>query len=104
MLAGEEFNINSPKQVAEILYDKLGIKSKKKRSRTTSAEVLEEFAEDNEICDYILQHRKFSKLKSTYTDVLPTLVDKRDGRVHTTFNQALTTTGRLSSSNPNLQN
>lgn len=103
-MAGTPFNINSPKQVAEILYDKLGIKSKKKRSRTTSAEVLEELAEDNEICDYILQHRKFSKLKSTYTDVLPTLVDKRDGRVHTTFNQALTATGRLSSSNPNLQN
>ena len=103
-MAGTSFNINSPKQVAEILYDKLGIKSKKKRSRTTSAEVLEELAEDNEICDYILQHRKFSKLKSTYTDVLPTLIDKRDGRVHSTFNQALTTTGRLSSSNPNLQN
>ncbi len=103
-MAGTPFNINSPKQVAEILYDKLGIKSKKKKSRTTSAEVLEELAEDNEICDYILQHRKFSKLKSTYTDVLPTLVDKRDGRVHTTFNQALTATGRLSSSNPNLQN
>ncbi len=103
-MAGSPFNINSPKQVAEVLYDKLGIKSKKKKSRTTSAEVLEELAEDNEICDYILQHRKFSKLKSTYTDVLPTLVDKRDGRVHTTFNQALTTTGRLSSSNPNLQN
>ncbi len=103
-MAGTPFNINSPKQVAEILYDKLGIKSKKKKSRTTSAEVLEELAEDNEICDYILQHRKFSKLKSTYTDVLPTLVDKRDCRVHTTFNQALTATGRLSSSNPNLQN
>ena len=103
-MAGTPFNINSPKQVAEILYDKLGIKSKKKKSRSTSAEVLEELAEDNEICEYILQHRKFSKLKSTYTDVLPTLVDKRDGRVHTTFNQALTATGRLSSSNPNLQN
>jgi DNA polymerase-1 len=103
-MAGTSFNINSPKQVAEVLFDKLGIKSKKKRTRSTSAEVLEELAEDNEICDYILQHRKFSKLKSTYTDVLPTLMDKRDGRVHTTFNQALTTTGRLSSSNPNLQN
>ena len=103
-MAGTSFNINSPKQVAEVLFDKLGIKSKKKRIRSTSAEVLEELAEDNEICDYILQHRKFSKLKSTYTDVLPTLMDKRDGRVHTTFNQALTTTGRLSSSNPNLQN
>lgn len=103
-MAGTSFNINSPKQVAEVLFDKLGIKSKKKKTRSTSAEVLEELAEDNEICDYILQHRKFSKLKSTYTDVLPTLIDKRDGRVHTTFNQALTTTGRLSSSNPNLQN
>ena len=103
-LAGESFNINSPKQVAEILFDKLGIKNKKKKSRSTGAEVLEELAKEYEICDYILQHRKFSKLKSTYTDVLPTLISKRDGRIHTTFNQALTVTGRLSSSNPNLQN
>ena len=103
-LAGETFNINSPKQVAEILFDKLGIKNKKKKSRSTGAEVLEELAKEYEICDYILQHRKFSKLKSTYTDVLPTLISKRDGRIHTTFNQALTVTGRLSSSNPNLQN
>ena len=103
-LAGEPFNINSPKQVAEVLFDKLELKSKKKKSRSTSAEVLEELAEEYEICDYILQHRKFSKLKSTYTDVLPTLISKRDGRIHTTYNQALTVTGRLSSSNPNLQN
>lgn len=103
-LAGETFNINSPKQVAEILFDKLEIKSKKKRSRSTSAEILEELAEEYEICEYILEHRKFSKLKSTYTDVLPTLISKRDGRIHTTYNQALTVTGRLSSSNPNLQN
>ena len=103
-LAGEPFNINSPKQVAEVLFDKLEIKSKKKKSRSTSAEVLEELAEEYEICDYILQHRKFSKLKSTYTDVLPTLISKKDGRIHTTYNQALTVTGRLSSSNPNLQN
>ena len=103
-LAGEPFNINSPKQVAEILFDKLELKSKKKKSRSTSAEILEELAEEYEICDYILQHRKFSKLKSTYTDVLPTLISKRDGRIHTTYNQALTVTGRLSSSNPNLQN
>ena len=103
-LAGEPFNINSPKQVAEILFDKLELKSKKKRSRSTSAEVLEELAEEYEICEYILEHRKFSKLKSTYTDVLPTLISKRDGRIHTTYNQALTVTGRLSSSNPNLQN
>ena len=103
-LAGETFNINSPKQVAEILFDKLELKSKKKKSRSTNAEVLEELAEEYEICEYILEHRKFSKLKSTYTDVLPTLINKRDGRIHTTYNQALTVTGRLSSSNPNLQN
>ena len=103
-LAGESFNINSPKQVAEILFDKLELKSKKKKSRSTSAEVLEELAQEYEICQYILEHRKFSKLKSTYTDVLPTLISKRDGRIHTTYNQALTVTGRLSSSNPNLQN
>ena len=103
-LAGESFNINSPKQVAEVLFDKLGLKSKKKKSRSTSAEILEELAQEYEICQYILEHRKFSKLKSTYTDSLPTLVSKRDGRIHTTYNQALTVTGRLSSSNPNLQN
>ncbi len=103
-LAGGPFNINSPKQVAEVLFDKLEIKNKKKKSRSTGAEVLEELAEEYEICDYILQHRKFSKLKSTYADVLPTLISKRDGRLHTTYNQALTVTGRLSSSNPNLQN
>lgn len=103
-LAGEPFNINSPKQVAEVLFDKLELKTKKKKSRSTSAEVLEELAQEYEICEYILQHRKFAKLKSTYTDVLPTLISKRDGRIHTTYNQALTVTGRLSSSNPNLQN
>jgi len=65
---------------------------------------LEELALEYEICDYILQHRKFAKLKSTYTDSLPTLISKRDNRIHTTYNQALTVTGRLSSSNPNLQN
>lgn len=103
-LAGETFNINSPKQVAEILFDKLELKTKKKKSRSTSAEVLEELAQEYEICEYILEHRKFSKLKSTYTDALPALISKKDGRIHTTYNQALTVTGRLSSSNPNLQN
>ncbi len=102
-LAGGPFNINSPKQVAEVLYDRLGIKSKK-RKRSTSAEILEELANEYEICEFILQHRKFSKLRSTYTDSLPTLISKRDGRIHTTYNQATTVTGRLSSSNPNLQN
>lgn len=103
-LAGEPFNINSPKQVAEVLFDKLELKTKKKKSRSTSADVLEEMAQEYEICEYILQHRKFAKLKSTYTDALPTLISKKDGRIHTTYNQALTVTGRLSSSNPNLQN
>ena len=102
-LAGGPFNINSPKQVAEVLYDRLGIKSKK-RKRSTSAEILEELANEYEICEFILEHRKFSKLRSTYTDSLPMLISPRDGRVHTTYNQATTVTGRLSSSNPNLQN
>ena len=90
--------------MAEILFDKLELKTKKKKSRSTSAEVLEELAQEYEICEYILEHRKFSKLKSTYTDALPALINKRDNRIHTTYNQALTVTGRLSSSNPNLQN
>ena len=102
-IAGCEFNINSPKQVGEVLFDKLGLKSKKKK-KSTSAEVLEELAEDNEIVRYILEYRKYAKLKSTYTDALPELVSPKDNRIHTSFNQTVTTTGRLSSSNPNLQN
>lgn len=102
-LAGGPFNINSPKQVAEVLYDRIGIKPKK-RKRSTSAEILEELSNEYEICEFILQHRKFSKLRSTYTDSLPLLISERDGRIHTTYNQATTVTGRLSSSNPNLQN
>ena len=102
-LAGCEFNINSPKQVGEILFDKLGIKTKKKK-KSTSAEVLEELAEDFEIAKLILEYRKYAKLKSTYTDALPELVSAKDNRIHTSFNQTVTTTGRLSSSNPNLQN
>lgn len=100
------FNINSPKQVGEILFDKLGLKSKKKRGKaqySTSAEVLEELAQDYEIVRLILEYRKYAKLKSTYTDALPALMDS-DGRIHTTYNQTITATGRLSSSNPNLQN
>ena len=102
-LAGCEFNINSPKQVGEVLFDKLGLKTKK-RKKSTGAEVLEELAEENEIARLILEYRKYAKLKSTYTDALPELVSKKDNRIHTSFNQAVTTTGRLSSSNPNLQN
>lgn len=104
--AGEEFNIKSPKQVAGILYDKMQLKSNKrgKSKNSTSAEVLEKLAEDYEIARLILEHRRYSKLKSTYTEALPQLIDENDGRIHTSFNQTVTTTGRLSSSNPNLQN
>lgn len=107
-IAGVPFNVNSPKQVGEILFDKLGIAVKKKKrgknAYSTSAEVLEELAEENKICEYLLLHRKYSKLKSTYTDALVQLISKKDGRIHTSYNQTVTTTGRLSSSNPNLQN
>lgn len=106
-LAGEGFNINSPKQVGEILFDKLGLKGKKKRGKnknSTSAEVLASLAEEYEIARLILDYRKYSKLKSTYTDSLPSLISSKDKRIHTTYNQTVTTTGRLSSSNPNLQN
>lgn len=101
------FNINSPKQVGDILFNKLGIVSKKKRGKSaysTSADVLEELAEDNKICEYLLLHRQYSKLKSTYTDALPQLISRKDNKIHTSYNQTVTTTGRLSSSNPNLQN
>lgn len=101
------FNINSPKQVGEILFDRLGIVSKKKRGKnaySTSADILEELAAEHKICEYLLLHRQFSKLKSTYTDALPQLISRKDGRIHTSYNQTVTTTGRLSSSNPNLQN
>ena len=106
-LAGENFNLNSPKQVGHILFDKLELKTRKKRGKSknsTSAEVLATLAEEHEIAKLILEYRKYSKLKSTYTDALPALIKKKDNRIHTTFNQTTTTTGRLSSSNPNLQN
>ena len=106
-LAGEVFNINSPRQVGEVLFEKLGLKAKKKRGKTnysTNAAVLEELAEEYEIAQLILDYRKFAKLKSTYTEALPALIDRKDNRIHTTYNQTVTATGRLSSSNPNLQN
>lgn len=106
-IAGCSFNLNSPRQVGEVLFVKMGLKAKKKRGKnnfSTSAEVLEELADENEIAQLILDYRKYTKLKSTYTEVLPTLADKKDGRIHTTYNQTVTVTGRLSSSNPNLQN
>ena len=106
-IAGGVFNINSPRQVGEILFEKLGLKAKKKRGKTnysTNAAVLEELAEEYEIAQLILDYRKFAKLKSTYTESLPALIDRKDNRIHTTYNQTVTATGRLSSSNPNLQN
>lgn len=104
-LAGEEFNLNAPGQVGHILYDKLGLKSKKNASGSynTSAEVLELLAEDNEIVAKILEWRTYSKLKTTYTTSLLEARDK-NSRVHTTFSQTVVNTGRLASSNPNLQN
>lgn len=106
-IAGGVFNINSPRQVGEILFEKLGLKAKKKRGKanySTNAAVLEELAEEYEIAQLILDYRKFAKLKSTYTEALPALIDRKDNRIHTTYNQTVTATGRLSSSNPNLQN
>ena len=107
-IAGMTFNVNSPKQVGEVLFDKLEIAVKKKKkgksAYSTGAEILEELAGEHKICEYLLAHRQFSKLKSTYTDSLPLLISRKDSRIHTNYNQTVTTTGRLSSSNPNLQN
>ncbi|MHC2990914.1 DNA polymerase I [Pontibacter sp. HJ8] len=109
-LAGTEFNIGSPKQLGEILFDRLELhgKSKIKKTKTgqyaTGEEILSKLSGEHEIVRLILDHRELSKLKSTYVDALPQLVCELDGRVHTSFNQAVTATGRLSSTNPNLQN
>jgi len=106
--AGMEFNIASPKQLGEILFDRLSIVDKPKKTRTkqysTSEDVLSRLAHKHPIIALILDYRSLTKLKSTYVDVLPTLVNPRDGRVHTSYNQAVAATGRLSSNNPNLQN
>ena len=107
-LAGERFNLNSPKQLGEVLFDRLGLKSgKKNKGKTgwsTDNEVLSLLAEEQEIARLILDYRTVAKLRSTYTDALPRLVTPRTGRVHTSYNQTVTSTGRLSSSDPNLQN
>ena len=105
-LAGEPFNINSPKLLGAILFDKLGIAggSKKKTGWGTGIEVLGPLAAEHEIVKRVLDYREASKLKSTYVDALPALVDPRDGKLHTTFDQLGAATGRLSSNNPNLQN
>ena len=107
-LAGGQFNIASPKQVGEILFDKLKIVEKAKKTKTgqyvTSEEVLQQLKNKHEIVADILEHRGLKKLLGTYVDTLPTLINKRTGHIHTSFNQTITATGRLSSSDPNLQN
>ncbi|MDR3117940.1 MAG: DNA polymerase I, partial [Mediterranea sp.] len=107
-LAGGTFNIASPKQVGEILFEKLKIIEKPKKTKTgqytTSEEVLESLRGKHEIISKILEHRGLKKLLGTYIDALPLLINPRTGKVHTSFNQTVTSTGRLSSSNPNLQN
>ncbi|MEN9360140.1 MAG: hypothetical protein RL095_1675 [Verrucomicrobiota bacterium] len=105
-LAGEAFNVGSPKQVSEVLFGKMGLKGGKKTSTgwSTDASVLETLAEEHEIAKQLLRHRSLSKLKGTYVDSLPGELNPKDGRVHTSFSQAGAATGRLSSSNPNLQN
>ena len=107
-LAGEQFNLNSPKQLGDVLFERLGLKTGKKTKGksgwSTDNEVLTALAEEHEIARQILDYRSVAKLKSTYTDALPRLVSPRTGRVHTSYNQTVTSTGRLSSSDPNLQN
>ena len=108
VLAGETFNIASPKQVGEVLFDKLKITEKPKKTKTgqyvTSEEVLESLRTKHQIVEKILDHRGLKKLLGTYIDALPKLINPTTNHIHTSFNQTITTTGRLSSSNPNLQN
>jgi DNA polymerase-1 len=106
-LAGAEFKISSPQQLAEILFDKLQLSMPRRvraKARSTAVEVLEALADVHELPGKVMEYREIAKLKSTYSDVLPELIDPRTGRVHTCLNQTGTATGRLSSSNPNLQN
>jgi DNA polymerase-1 len=107
-LAGQDFNINSPKQLSEVLFDKLGLPASKRTGKTrvasTAVEVLEELASVHELPRLILDWRGLQKLKGTYVDALPQLLHQVTGRIHTCFNQAVAATGRLSSSDPNLQN
>ncbi|MDR2431955.1 MAG: DNA polymerase I [Candidatus Margulisbacteria bacterium] len=105
-LAGQEFNLNSPKQLSEVFFEKLKMPviKKNKTGYSTDAAVLEELACDYDIARKLLDYRQLAKLKSTYVDTLPLLIDPADGKLHTSFNQTVTATGRLSSSEPNLQN
>ncbi len=106
--AGVKFNLGSPKQLGEVLFDKLKLDPKAKKTKTgqyaTGEDVLSKLADEHSICADILAYREYTKLKSTYVDALPLLINERTGRVHTTFAQAIAVTGRLSSNNPNLQN
>lgn len=109
-LAGREFNINSPTQLGPVLFDELQIQKdlKVKKTKTgaysTNEQELEKFKQNHEIVKEVLEYREFAKLKNTYSDALPLLIDKKTGRIHTTYNHTGTATGRISSSNPNLQN
>ena len=107
-LSGEEFNMNSPKQLGEILFEKMKLDPKAKKTKTgqyaTSEDVLQKLASKHEIIKHILEYRTYQKLKSTYVDALPSQIDKIDNRVHTNFSQTTAATGRLASVNPNLQN
>lgn len=107
-LSGEEFNVDSPKQLGEVLFDKMQIVEKAKKTKTgqysTSEDVLSKLANKHEIVPLILEYRSLKKLKSTYVDALPELVSKKDGKIHTSYMQTVAATGRLSSNNPNLQN
>lgn len=107
-LSGQQFNIASPKQLGEVLFEKLQIADKPKHTKTkqfsTAEEVLQKLAHKHPVVEKVLLYRSLTKLKSTYVDALPALTDRQTGRIHTTYNQAVTSTGRLSSQNPNLQN
>jgi len=105
-IAGEEFNINSPKQLGKILFEKIGLRTRRrtKTGYSTDIDTLKALANSHELPRHILDYRQLAKLKSTYVDALPAMVNPDTGRVHTSYNQAVTATGRLSSSDPNLQN
>lgn len=106
--AGEEFNLNSPKQLGEVLFSKLKLDPKAKKTKTgqfkTDEQTLQKLGSEHEIVQHIIDYRQLTKLKSTYVDALPQMINEKTGRVHTTFQQAVAATGRLSSNDPNLQN
>src|SRR5690606_30450670 len=106
--AGVRFNLSSPKQLGEVLFEKLKLDPKAKKTRTgqyaTGEDVLQKLAHSSDIVNDILAYRQLTKLKSTYVDALPLMINKKTGRVHTSYAQAVAVTGRLASNNPNLQN